>query len=391
MAVRLDDEQRHARSRLICQAKSARWRAKHALYALEHFRREGAPENVLRILAENYWRLDAEASQLEQTVNEGTVESPGVPLVLHTERQRATYAQEEDFARSLTVTRPQRRRGPSVQPVAQRRQPRPRGAGRPRARRTSRLTRAGPDEDGDPEPAGAGNPAGVDTSRTLAGLSPRFSTPRGDRMTRRSTLRPMRDVLAGPFADFLPKLSPHERCIADAQLSATLAEAPFLIPPDEESEAPTEGDWRLIQEQARFEAEVALCPDPLLAPYEPRKKGGYQPRQRSKAATSTRLANVVPFEGFDPLKAIPPDVYVEALTGEEVPRNGYLRCPLPGHEDRTPSFQVLNSHWRCFGCNRGGGVIDLAAGLYGIEPRGRGYQEIRRRLTADLGLRRTAV
>ena len=38
---------------------------------------------------------------------------------------------------------------------------------------------------------------------------------------------------------------------------------------------------------------------------------------------------------------------------------------------------MLSSHWRCFGCNRGGGVIDLAAALYGIDPRGRGYWRLR--------------
>ena len=79
----------------------------------------------------------------------------------------------------------------------------------------------------------------------------------------------------------------------------------------------------------------------------------------------------------DPLKQVAPAVYVEALTGEPVPANGWLHCPLPDHEDRTPSFQVLPSHWRCFGCNRGGSVIDLAAALTGIEPRGRGFIELR--------------
>jgi hypothetical protein len=192
-----------------------------------------------------------------------------------------------------------------------------------------------------------------------------------------------------PFEKFFPKSSPHQRCLAEAQLSATLAEAPFLIPPDEESEPLTAGHWRLIEAESRFEAEVALCPDPLLAPYEPKKV--HQPRQRSKAATSTRPGTVALSSGDDPLKAIPPDVYVEALTGEEVPRNGYLRCPLPDHEDNTPSFQVLDSHWRCFGCNRGGGIIDLAAVLYGVEPRGRGYHEIRVRLGDDLGLARRSA
>lgn len=37
------------------------------------------------------------------------------------------------------------------------------------------------------------------------------------------------------------------------------------------------------------------------------------------------------------------------------------RCPLPGHEDRTPSFSVdpQKNVWHCFGCLRGGDVIDL--------------------------------
>jgi CHC2 zinc finger len=158
-----------------------------------------------------------------------------------------------------------------------------------------------------------------------------------------------------PFESFFPKLTPHERCIAEAQLA-------MVEPAHAWTSELTAGHWRLIQEQGRFEAEVALCPDPLLAVYEPRRKR-HQPRQRSTAARSAR-SSLVAFESFDPLKSIPPDVYVEALTGEQVPANGYIRCPLPDHEDRTPSFQVLESHWRCFGCNRGGGIIDLGEYLY---------------------------
>lgn len=38
------------------------------------------------------------------------------------------------------------------------------------------------------------------------------------------------------------------------------------------------------------------------------------------------------------------------------------RCPLPDHEDRTPSFKVNTEKnaWFCHGCIRGGSVIDLA-------------------------------
>lgn len=39
------------------------------------------------------------------------------------------------------------------------------------------------------------------------------------------------------------------------------------------------------------------------------------------------------------------------------------RCPLPDHEDRTPSFYVypgeIGSRWWCYGCSRGGDVVDL--------------------------------
>ena len=35
-------------------------------------------------------------------------------------------------------------------------------------------------------------------------------------------------------------------------------------------------------------------------------------------------------------------------------------CPLPDHEEKTPSFTVYpDDHWWCFGCHRGGDVLDL--------------------------------
>ena len=44
------------------------------------------------------------------------------------------------------------------------------------------------------------------------------------------------------------------------------------------------------------------------------------------------------------------------------------RCPLPGHEDRTPSFTVYTetNSWFCFrACLCGGDVVDLAAAAWG--------------------------
>lgn len=44
------------------------------------------------------------------------------------------------------------------------------------------------------------------------------------------------------------------------------------------------------------------------------------------------------------------------------------RCPLPGHDERSPSFTVFleTNSWYCFGaCQRGGDVVDLAAAAWG--------------------------
>ncbi len=44
------------------------------------------------------------------------------------------------------------------------------------------------------------------------------------------------------------------------------------------------------------------------------------------------------------------------------------RCPLPGHDERTPSFTVYpeQNSWYCYGaCKRGGDVVDLAAAAWG--------------------------
>ncbi len=46
-------------------------------------------------------------------------------------------------------------------------------------------------------------------------------------------------------------------------------------------------------------------------------------------------------------------------------RPGAIRCPLPGHNDSKPSFGTYDNgrKWKCFGCGRGGDVIDLIKGL----------------------------
>ncbi len=62
----------------------------------------------------------------------------------------------------------------------------------------------------------------------------------------------------------------------------------------------------------------------------------------------------------------------ERLVGGPLVRKGrtYMaRCPLPDHEDKTPSFTVYADNgrgWACFGCGRGGDVVHLYAIARGI-------------------------
>lgn len=150
----------------------------------------------------------------------------------------------------------------------------------------------------------------------------------------------------------------------------------------------TDGEWRLLALEARDRIE-RLNDSDLILDYVPPKR--HQPSGKgSTPAATSRKPSAVEFSIGDPLKNIAPRTYIEALCGEVPDARGRMRCPLPGHDDTTPSCQVLATHWRCFGCQRGGSVIDFATHLWGIEPRGEGYIEIRRRLLGDFGIGRSA-
>jgi len=74
--------------------------------------------------------------------------------------------------------------------------------------------------------------------------------------------------------------------------------------------------------------------------------------------------------GDDPLKAITPAVYIEALTGQRPDRRGYVRCPFYGGDhDETPSLKVYaETGWCCYcaRCQRTGGTVyEFAARLWG--------------------------
>jgi hypothetical protein len=95
----------------------------------------------------------------------------------------------------------------------------------------------------------------------------------------------------------------------------------------------------------------------------------------------------------DPLRDVAPATYFRALCGVEPGRSGLVRCPLPDHEDRTPSCRVYPSAeqgWWCFGCTRGGRVYDLASlllgGPWGRDLRGEPFRRARALVHERLGV-----
>jgi hypothetical protein len=102
----------------------------------------------------------------------------------------------------------------------------------------------------------------------------------------------------------------------------------------------------------------------------------------------TTLPMSAAHRGDDALLAIAPEVYVERLLGVEVPRHRKVPCPF--HPDRHASLHVYETAargWYCFGrCRRGGTIYDLAAPLYGYDPRGDGFLRLRSGLRRLFGL-----
>ncbi len=86
----------------------------------------------------------------------------------------------------------------------------------------------------------------------------------------------------------------------------------------------------------------------------------------------------------DPLLEVDAATYIEVIAGVAVPRSGMVRCPLPGHKDRTASCSVTGPLWHCFGCGRGGGIYDFGAQFWGCGTRGSEFVELRRRLAEEL-------
>ena len=67
---------------------------------------------------------------------------------------------------------------------------------------------------------------------------------------------------------------------------------------------------------------------------------------------------------YEAVKHTVPVPDAAARYGLDVSRNGMARCPF--HKDNNPSMKLNDDYFFCFGCGERGDVIDLTAGLYGL-------------------------
>jgi CHC2-type zinc finger protein len=85
------------------------------------------------------------------------------------------------------------------------------------------------------------------------------------------------------------------------------------------------------------------------------------------------------------LRAIPAGQYVLVLTGRRPNRQGKVLCPF--HEERHASLHLYpDGSFYCYGCRRGGSIIDFAAALWGRSARGVEFLELREQLARRFGL-----
>jgi hypothetical protein len=119
----------------------------------------------------------------------------------------------------------------------------------------------------------------------------------------------------------------------------------------------------------RLSAALPRDPDPVT----------WRPAPRAARTGRTRLDRE--------LLAIPAAEYARVLTSRLPNREGKILCPF--HDDGSPSLQLYSDGgFYCFGssCRRGGSIFDFAGHLWGIDPRGVRFLELRERLAVAFAL-----
>jgi len=76
--------------------------------------------------------------------------------------------------------------------------------------------------------------------------------------------------------------------------------------------------------------------------------------------------NEEPYQAIN--RDIPITKVIRDLTNNNLEKDK-IQCPLPGHVDNDPSFQIYpeDNTWYCFGCNSGYSVIDFVMEYKDIE------------------------
>ena len=82
---------------------------------------------------------------------------------------------------------------------------------------------------------------------------------------------------------------------------------------------------------------------------------------------------------YDQLKSNLTPRCVTERYGPPIHRGDMICCPF--HDDRTPSMKLYDDHFYCFGCQKSGDVVDLAAQLLGLT-----NHEAAKRLAVDFGI-----
>ena len=82
---------------------------------------------------------------------------------------------------------------------------------------------------------------------------------------------------------------------------------------------------------------------------------------------------------YDQLKSNLTPRCVTERYGPPIHRGDMICCPL--HDDKTPSMKLYDDNFYCFGCQKSGDVIDLAAQFLGLT-----NHEAAKRLASDFGI-----
>jgi hypothetical protein len=115
---------------------------------------------------------------------------------------------------------------------------------------------------------------------------------------------------------------------------------------------------------------------PARSKPQPQRKGYMSSLPQAEETRAPRYRGVSYTRPIDAAKeAVPAIDLADRLTGSgglrRVGKEWVGRCPLPDHEDRSPSFTVNaeKNVWFCHGCLQGGDVVELARLAWGYDQR----------------------